>query len=127
MVSPHAPLVGSTRGLVTGPLIRSMKPGATLVNSARAAIVREEEMVAALGERPDLQAVLDVTEVEPVPADSPLRALPNVVLTPHLAGALGRERARLGELLVGELRRYLSGQPLQHEVIRETADTMSEG
>jgi len=66
-----------------------MKPGATLVNSARAAIVREEEMVAALGERPDLQAVLDVTEVEPVPADSPLRALPNVVLTPHLAGRWG--------------------------------------
>jgi phosphoglycerate dehydrogenase-like enzyme len=126
VVSLHTPLVAATRGLVTGALIRSMKPGATLVNTARGGIIRETEMVTALRDRPDLQAVLDVTEVEPVAPGSPLRSLANVVLTPHLAGALGRERARLGQLLVAELRRYLAGEPLPHEVTRAMAETMSE-
>ncbi len=78
--------------------------------------MRERELIEALEARPDLQAVLDVTEHEPLATDSKLRQLPNVVLTPHIAGAMGRERRRLGRLLIGELKRYLAGEPLEWEI-----------
>jgi phosphoglycerate dehydrogenase-like enzyme len=116
VVSVHTPLLASTVGLVTGELIMSMPRGGTFINTARGAVVRERELVAALEARPDLHAVLDVTEHEPLAADSPLRHLPNVVLTPHIAGAMGRERRRLGRLLIGELKRYLAGEPLEWEI-----------
>jgi phosphoglycerate dehydrogenase-like enzyme len=116
VVSVHTPLLDSTIGLVTGELITSMPQGGTFINTARGAIVRERELVEALEERPDLHAVLDVTEHEPLAADSKLPHLPNVVLTPHIAGAMGRERQRLGRLLIGELKRYLAGEPLEWEI-----------
>jgi phosphoglycerate dehydrogenase-like enzyme len=116
VVSVHTPLLDSTIGLVTGELITSMPHGGTFINTARGAIVRERELVEALEARPDLQAVLDVTEHEPLAADSKLRHLPNVVLTPHIAGAMGRERRRLGRLLIGELKRYLAGESLEWEI-----------
>jgi phosphoglycerate dehydrogenase-like enzyme len=116
VVSVHTPLLDSTIGLVTGELITSMPQGGTFINTARGAIVRERELVEALEERPDLHAVLDVTEHEPLAADSKLRHLSNVVLTPHIAGAMGRERQRLGRLLIGELKRYLAGEPLEWEI-----------
>jgi phosphoglycerate dehydrogenase-like enzyme len=116
VVSVHTPLLDSTIGLVTGDLIASMPHGATFINTARGAIVRERELIQALEARPDLQAVLDVTEHEPLATDSKLRQLPNVVLTPHIAGAMGRERQRLGRLLIGELKRYLAGEPLEWEI-----------
>jgi phosphoglycerate dehydrogenase-like enzyme len=116
VVSVHTPLLDSTIGLVTGELITSMPLGGTFINTARGGIARERELIAALEARTDLQAVLDVTEHEPLAADSKLRQLPNVVLTPHIAGAMGRERRRLGRLLIGELKRYLAGEPLEWEV-----------
>ncbi len=116
VVSVHTPLLDSTIGLVTGELITSMPNGATFINTARGAVVRERELIEALEARPDLQAVLDVTEHEPLAADSKLRHLPNVVLTPHIAGAMGRERRRLGRLLISELKRYLAGEPLEWEI-----------
>jgi phosphoglycerate dehydrogenase-like enzyme len=112
VVSLHAPLLPATTGMIRGEHLRAMKRHATFVNTARGAIVREAEMIAALQARPDLTAVLDVTEIEPTPADSPLRVLPNVVLTPHLAGARHREMALLGRVVLEELERYLAGQPL---------------
>jgi phosphoglycerate dehydrogenase-like enzyme len=124
VVSCHAPLVDDTRGLVTGDLLAAMKPGATFVNSARGAVVREHELVDVLTRRPDLQAVLDVTDPEPPASGSPLYTLPNVVMTPHIAGSLGRERRRLGGAMVDELRNYVSGRPLRWEVTRERALAM---
>jgi len=114
IVSVHTPLLDSTIGLVTRDLIASMPHGASFINTARGAIVRERDLAEALEARPDLQAVLDVTE--PLAADSRLRHLPNVVLTPHIAGAMGRERRRLGRLLIGELKRYLAAEPLEWEI-----------
>jgi phosphoglycerate dehydrogenase-like enzyme len=121
VVSLHTPLLDETRGLITGQLLASMRPGATFVNTARGAIVRESELIAVLRSRPDLQAVLDVTDPEPAAPSSPLRTLPNVVLTPHVAGCVGPERRRLGSAMVAELRRLLAGQPLRWEVTRERA------
>lgn len=116
VVSCHAPLLPATRGLVRGGHFLAMKPGATFINTARGAIVNEAELVAALRRRPDVFALLDVTDPEPPPADSPLYDLPNVVLTPHLAGSMGKECEALGRLMVGEVRRWIAGEPLQHEV-----------
>ena len=116
VVSLHLPLHDGTRGVVDGTLLGSMRHRATLVNTARGAVVRTDDLVAVLRARPDLQAVLDVTDPEPLPADHPLRALPNVVLTPHIAGSLGAECHRLGALAADELGRWLAGEPLRHRV-----------
>ena len=66
-----------------------------------------------------LDAVLDVTEPEPLPPDSPLFGLSNVVLTPHIAGAAGYETRRMAELLADEIERFVAGQPLLHAVTAE--------
>lgn len=116
VVSLHAPLLPQTEGLVDGDLVARLRTGATLINTARGALVDEPSVVEVLSRRPDLTAVLDVTWPEPPPPGSPLYGLPNVVLTPHLAGAMGAERARMGELVLDEARRLLAGEPLRHAV-----------
>lgn len=112
-VSLHTPLLPETIGMIQGRHFHQMKPGATFINTARGAIVDETAMIAALRERKDLCAVLDVTESEPPPPSSALYEMPNVFLTPHIAGALGAECRRLGAMAVDECERYLSGEPLQ--------------
>jgi phosphoglycerate dehydrogenase-like enzyme len=118
-------LLPETEGMILGSHLASMKRNATLINTSRGAVVREAEMVEVLGERPDLWAVLDVTHPEPPEPDSRLFDLPNVVLTPHIAGSLGNECRRMGRLVVDELRRYVAGEPLKHEITRERAALMA--
>jgi phosphoglycerate dehydrogenase-like enzyme len=125
VVSLHVPLLPETEGMILGSHLASMKRNATLINTSRGAVVREAEMVEVLGERPDLWAVLDVTHPEPPEPDSRLFDLPNVVLTPHIAGSLGNECRRMGRLVVDELRRYVAGEPLKHEITRERAALMA--
>jgi phosphoglycerate dehydrogenase-like enzyme len=124
-VSLHAPSIPATRGMITGAHILSMKPGATLVNTSRGNVVRQDELIAAARQRPDLQFVLDVTDPEPTPPGSPLFDLPNVVLTPHIAGAMDAECRRLGRLMIAELKRYLAAQPLQWGITRETLQRLA--
>jgi phosphoglycerate dehydrogenase-like enzyme len=121
VVSLHAPWLPETEGMILGSHLASMKRNATLINTSRGAVVREAEMVEVLEERPDLWAVLDVTHPEPPEPDSRLYDLPNVVLTPHIAGSLGGECRRMGCLVVDELRRYVAGEPLEYEITRERA------
>ncbi|MFI8436187.1 hydroxyacid dehydrogenase [Streptomyces sp. NPDC079020] len=116
VVSLHAPLLPETRGMIGTRLLNSLGPGATLINTARGALIDEHAATEVLRARPDLTAVLDVTHPEPPAEDSPLFTLPNVVLTPHLGGALGAERHRLGELVLDELRRFTGGLPLQYAI-----------
>jgi len=85
-LSLHCPLNDQTRGLVNADFLAKMKPGSTLVNSARGGLVVEKDLVAALTSGHLRGAALDVFEEEPPPADNPLFALDNVVVTPHLAG-----------------------------------------
>ena len=125
VVSLHVPLLPETEGMILGSHLASMKRNATLINTSRGAVVREAEMVEVLGERPDLWAVLDVTHPEPPEPDSRLYDLPNVVLTPYIAGSLGNECRRMGRLAVDELRRYVAGEPLKHEITRERAALMA--
>ena len=119
VVSVHAPLLSETRHLIDERLLRAMKRGASLINTARGAIINEADLIEVLAARPDLTAVLDVTDPEPPAPDSPLRSLPNAVITPHIAGAFRGECRRLGEAMVAELRRYLAGEPLRWEITRD--------
>ncbi|TDO34703.1 phosphoglycerate dehydrogenase-like enzyme [Kribbella sp. VKM Ac-2527] len=116
VVSLHAPVLPETRKIVGFELLRAMKRDATLINTARGALINEDALVDVLQERPDLFAVLDVTHPEPPLPGSPLYSLPNVVVTPHLAGTLNTERRRQGRLMAEELARFVAGEPLQHEV-----------
>lgn len=125
VVSLHAPWLPQTVGMITGAHMASMREGTTFINTARGAIVREEEMIAVLQQRPDLFAVLDVTYPEPPAADSPLYSLPNVVLTPHIAGSLDHECRRMGRTMVEELARFRKGEPLQWAVNRTQAALMA--
>jgi phosphoglycerate dehydrogenase-like enzyme len=67
-----------------------------------------------------ISAVLDVTDPDVLPASSPLFDLPNVLLTPHIAGALGTERERLGMMAVDEVERFARGQPLKYQIQADT-------
>lgn len=121
VVSLHAPWLKETVGLVTGAHLASLKPNATFINTSRGAIVREAEMIEVLQRRPDLWAILDVTYPEPPVDGSPLYTLPNVVLTPHLAGSQSGECQRMGRYTVEDLRRYVYGEPLRWAITREKA------
>lgn len=125
LVSLHTPWLPETEGLITGVLLGSMKENATFLNTARGAIVREAEMVAVLQKRPDLTAVLDVTWPEPPEANSLLYILPNVILTPHIAGAMGLECRRMGRLMAEEFERYTRGEALKWTLTRERAEIMA--
>ncbi len=125
VVSLHTPWLPETEGLITGKLIRSMKQGATLINTSRGAVINEPELCEALADRPDLTAILDVTHPEPPPQDSPLYELPNAILTPHIAGSMSGEITRMGRWMVDEFLRYVEGQPLNHVVTRHMLDRMA--
>ncbi|GAA1118957.1 hydroxyacid dehydrogenase [Kribbella jejuensis] len=118
IVTVHAPLLPETRGLVTAELLAAMPDGGVLVNTARGPVVDhvalEQECVSGR-----LDAVLDVTDPEPLPPDSPMLRLPNVFITPHLAGAMGNESTRLGDAAVAELERLATGHPLAHGIHRD--------
>jgi phosphoglycerate dehydrogenase-like enzyme len=121
VVSVHAPDLEETEGMIDGQMLASMKHGATFINTARGIVVKEDEMISVLSRRPDLQAVLDVSEPEPPDPNSPLFTLPNVLLTPHIAGSVGQECTRMGRYMVEELRRYVRGEPLKWAITRDLA------
>jgi phosphoglycerate dehydrogenase-like enzyme len=114
-VSIHAPNTPQTRGLVGADAIARMKPGAFLVNTARGPLLDEDALFAALAAGNIAGAGLDVHETEPRPADDRFCALPNVILTPHLAGG-----SRLGLLdevsaMYDNIRAVLAGLPPPHD------------
>lgn len=125
VVTLHAPNIPETAGMVTGALLESMKENATFINTSRGALVREDELVAVLRRRPDLTAVLDVTHPEPPPAGSPLYELENIVLTPHIAGSVGKEVLRMSEFMIEEFLRWRNGQPLRYAVTHESLARMA--
>ncbi|MFF4190703.1 hydroxyacid dehydrogenase [Nonomuraea sp. NPDC001831] len=115
VVSLHAPDLPETRHLIDAGRLAAMRDGATLINTARAALVDQDALVAELTSG-RLYAVLDHTEPEFLPAESPLYDLPNVLVTPHVAGSLGGELARMADLALDELARHAQGLPFEHGV-----------
>lgn len=125
VVSLHTPWIKETENMIRGSHFRLMKTGAAFINTARGAVVCEPEMIEALRVRTDLQAILDVTYPEPPVAGSPLYAMDNVTLTPHIAGSMGNECQRMGEYMLQELNRYLKGEPLKWALTQEKAAHMA--
>jgi D-3-phosphoglycerate dehydrogenase len=110
IVTVHTPLDHDTRGLIDARALAAMKPGALLVSAARGPIVDQAALVEALQSGRLGGAALDVYEVEPLPADSPLRSLDNVFLSPHAGGATEQARARVLEMVRANLLRVLDGE-----------------
>ncbi|MGC9399653.1 MAG: D-2-hydroxyacid dehydrogenase [Anaerolineae bacterium] len=113
------PLTAETRGLIGAPQLRQMRPEAWLVNIARGAVVDEAALVEALQRGEIAGAALDVFTEEPLPPDSPLWEMDNVILTPHNAWSTPHVREREAALFLQNLRRYLRGEPLLNVVDRE--------
>lgn len=107
------PLTAATRGLFDQRAFEAMKPTAYLINVTRGPIVDDGALVAALREGRIAGAGLDVTPIEPLPPDHPLWEMPNVVITPHTAGASQKRAQRNIERFVENLRRYRLEQPLE--------------
>jgi glyoxylate/hydroxypyruvate reductase len=110
------PLTEQTAGLVDRATIERLPASCIFVNVGRGGVVDEPALIDALRDRRIAGAVLDVFATEPLPEDSPLWALDNVLVTPHAAALSARENKRITELFVDNLRRYLDGQPLRKVV-----------
>lgn len=110
---PHTP---ETERLIGAAELAAMKPGAVLINIARGAIVDEPALIHALQSGRLAGAALDVTAVEPLPADSPLWNMANVLLCPHSGSNVDSENRELTKLFCDNLRRYLAKEPL-HNVL----------
>jgi phosphoglycerate dehydrogenase-like enzyme len=109
------PLTEQTRGMVDAKFLRAMRDGALLVNAARGPVADTAALAKELsGGR--IQAALDVTDPEPLPLDHPLWTMPNVLITPHVAGSVRGLLPRAYRLVGDQLRRLLGGEPLVNEV-----------
>ena len=124
VVSLHAPDIPATRGLIGAHELGLIPDGAVFLNSARGRLVDTEALTGAL-QTGRFDAALDVTEPEPLPPDHPLRALPNVQLTPHIAGPTDDDLPEMTRLALADLARVLGGQSPLHPVSPETYDRMS--
>ncbi len=115
-VTIHAPLTPDTAGLVGEAELRLMKPTAYLINTARGAIVDERPLIQALTERWIAGAALDVFPVEPLPQGHVLLTLPNVILSPHIAGYTVESHRRIREAACDAVERLLHGEWPRHVV-----------
>lgn len=118
VVSIHLPSLPETYHMFNAERLALMKDNAVLINTARGSVIDEQALVAELS-KGRLFACLDVTDPEPPQADHPLRKLPNVVLTPHIAGAVNNGMGRIAKATVSDLQAYLAGKPLSGEVREE--------
>lgn len=113
------PLTAQTRGLLDGRRLRLLPAGAVIVNIARGAVIDEPALIEALADGHLGGACLDVTAVEPLPEESPLWGMRNVIISPHSASTVDRENASLTDLFCDNLRRWLDRQPLRNIYSRE--------
>jgi len=118
VVSLHAPITEETKGMIKREHFAMMQDGATFINTARGIIIDEQGLIDEL-KRERIYACLDVTYPEPPEDDSPLRSLENCILTPHIAGCVGRARLNLGEYAVEEIYRFFHNQPQRYPVTKE--------
>ena len=125
VVSLHTPWLKETEGMIRGRHFELMKEGATFINTARGAIVNEPEMIEVFTRRPELTAILDVTWPEPPVEGSPFYSLPNVVLTPHIAGSQERECRRMGQLMIDEFDLWSKGEIMKWAISKEKAAVLA--
>lgn len=124
VVSNHIPDLPSTQRVLGAALFNLMRDGATFINTGRGAQVIEPELAQVLRKRPDLTALLDVTDPEPPARDSELWDLPNVVISPHIGGTIGDEVTRLADAIIEEFLAWDTAKPLRYQVTRDVLATM---
>lgn len=120
ILSVHAPALPETRGMIGARELALLPDGATVINTARGVVIDQEALTRECGTG-RLYAILDVTDPEPLTPDHPLRAMDNVLITPHIAGSLGNEARRMSDHAIDELQRWLSGAPLRSQHLPDAA------
>jgi phosphoglycerate dehydrogenase-like enzyme len=124
VLSIHAPDLPSTRHMIAAPQLAALRTGATVINTARGALLDHDALLAEV-ETGRLSAVLDVTDPEPLPEDHLLWALPNVFITPHLAGSQGTELRRMIDHAVDEIDRWRRGLPARNAITGDMLDRLA--
>jgi phosphoglycerate dehydrogenase-like enzyme len=124
IVSLQAPVTSETRGMIGRRELALLQDGAIFINTARAALVDSEALLAEL-QSGRISAGLDVFDQEPLPVDSAFRRLSNAIITPHLGAATYEGYRRQGRYTVNEVRRFCAGEPLKHEVTPQMLATMA--
>ncbi|MBO0979716.1 hydroxyacid dehydrogenase [Microbacterium sp. SD291] len=117
VLSLHAPGLPATRHMIGAAELAALRDGATVINTARGAILDHDALLVECSSG-RINAVLDVTDPEPLPMDAPLRGLPNVALTPHIAGSMGAEVRRLVDSALDDIETLIVGGPLSSAVTR---------
>ena len=125
VISNHLANNPQTVGMLNVRLFSLMKPNATFINTGRGAQVVEDDLIAALEAEPARVALLDVTMPEPPKPDSKFYTLPNVFLSPHIAGSLGDEVARMGDYMAEEFDRWSADEPTKWGVTLKMLETMA--
>ncbi len=124
VVSVHAPSIPQTHHMLNAATLALLPDHAVLINTARGSLIDENALIAEVRRRP-LYVLLDVTDPEPPPAHSPLRHEENILITPHIAGAMNQARRDMGRLAEQETLRFLRGEPLEHEVTEQMLATQA--
>lgn len=122
VVSLHAPALPETYHLMDAHRLSLLRDGATLINTGRGSLIDTQALTAEASSG-RIHAVLDVTDPEVLPQTSPLYSLPNVLLTPHIAGSLGGELERITRSALDEVERYCAGREFNHPVTRAALTT----
>jgi phosphoglycerate dehydrogenase-like enzyme len=119
VVALHAPNIDENRGIINSDTLRLLPDGAVLINTARGLLIDHDALLGELRSG-RIKAALDVTSPEPLPPDHPLRELPNIILTPHIAGPTSDRLWTLGDCAARDLARFFTGKAPLHVVTRES-------
>lgn len=125
IISLHAALTPKSVGMIGRRELEMIPYGGVFINTARGAIVKQDELTEVLRERPDLRVMLDVYHPEPLPVDHPLRKMKNVYLMPHRGGPTVDFRATIGATVVEEIAHFINGEFLEHEIGQVAASRMT--
>ena len=125
IISNHLANKPELRNIINGELLSSLKPFSTFINTGRGAQVDEQALISVLENDNSITAVLDVTFPEPPSAGSKLYSLPNVFLTPHIAGSAGYEVMRMSEYMYNDFKRYLNNEKVEYEVTADMLERMA--
>lgn len=125
IVSLHAPSIPETNHMINAETLKLMKKDAVLINTSRGSVVDEKALYAHMVAGNLKYACLDVYDPEPIEKDNPLRTLPNVIMTPHIAGLAANGKLRIGMHAAEEIERFINNEPMECEVRKEMLDKMA--
>lgn len=125
VVSNHLANIPETENMLNEQLFASMQTNSIFINTGRGATVDEPAMINVLKQRPDITALLDVTDPEPPDKKNELYRLPNVWLSPHIAGSIGNEVVRMADTVIEEFEREQNGDKLKYEVTLDQLASMA--